>query len=83
MFGWQSSQDFKLVVKSASVVPGVAAATYLNVTYILHTIPPTKTEKSNQGLELHCTTSRDDRTWCSEFGSCNHQLENFAIGTWN
>ena len=30
MFGWQSSQDFKLVVKSASAVPGVAAATYLN-----------------------------------------------------
>ena len=30
MFGWQSSQDFELVMKSASAVPGVAAATYLN-----------------------------------------------------
>ena len=27
MFGWQSSQDFKLVVKSTSAVPGVVAAT--------------------------------------------------------
>ena len=30
MFGWQSSPDFKLVVQSASAVPGLAAATYLN-----------------------------------------------------
>ena len=30
MLGWQSSQDFKLVVKFSSAVPGVADATYLN-----------------------------------------------------
>ena len=46
MFGWQSSKDFKLVVKSASAVPGVAAATYLN--YVVKKVIDTRiTETSH------------------------------------